>query len=188
MGPKGTPYLSVDLSNWRPTIGERILALGYADLDAREEGDADDRPIAQYLYGSYAEITHVEPANGNSTRPWPRFRVKATWPGGMSGGPVFNEAGHVIGLVSSGFDSVDESTAMFFSGWAFPRQSLGSIDPNNPGWFRCHAAFHSNGNIAAFGDNRDEISQIGRKKQLTDFAMASVNPITRSHIRLSEYR
>jgi hypothetical protein len=36
-----------------------------------------------------------------SVRPWPIFRVAADWPGGMSGGPVFNEAGHVVGIVSA---------------------------------------------------------------------------------------
>lgn len=71
--------------------GERVLALGFPDLDV-EEG-SEERPISQYLYGSFGEITDVKPADGARGRPWPMIRVADEWPGGMRGGPVFNEIG-----------------------------------------------------------------------------------------------
>jgi serine protease Do len=77
------------------------MALGFADLDVPRNGDGDARPIHQYLDGSEARITEVQPPCPASTRAWPVFRVEADWPGGMSGGPAFNEAGHVIGVVST---------------------------------------------------------------------------------------
>ncbi|WP_084293138.1 serine protease [Bradyrhizobium sp. WSM3983] len=127
---RGTPYWPLDLRRWRPVRGERVLALGFPDLDA-EEG-REERPISQYLYGSFGEITDVEPADGARGRPWPVIRLAAEWPGGMSGGPVFNESGNVIGVVSSGIAG-GTGTATFFSGWNMAERIMGSIDPNNPG-------------------------------------------------------
>jgi hypothetical protein len=43
---EGTPYWPLDLRLWRPVRGERVLALGFADLDV-EEG-SEERPISQY--------------------------------------------------------------------------------------------------------------------------------------------
>lgn len=96
-----TPFLPLDMRRRRPTPGERVMALGFADLDVPRNGDGDSRPIHQYLYGSEARITEVQPPCPASTRAWPVFRVEADWPGGMSGGPALNEAGHVIGVVST---------------------------------------------------------------------------------------
>lgn len=74
----GTPYLQVDFRRWRPRIGEDVLALGYADLDAPspEEGHSG-RPMSQYLYGSMGRIIDIEPADGARGRPWPVIRITA---------------------------------------------------------------------------------------------------------------
>jgi serine protease Do len=89
----------MDMRRWRPKVGDRVLALGFADLDVDRHLEGEERAIEQYLYGSEAEIIEAQPAGGQSSRPWPVFRVEANWPGGMSGGPVFNQEGNVIGLV-----------------------------------------------------------------------------------------
>src|SRR5690606_34786626 len=135
------PYLPVDFRRWQPRIGESIMALGYSDLDVDSRDRGPDRPISQYLYGSLGQIMDIEPADQSRGRPWPVLRIDGNWPGGMSGGPVFNEAGHVIGIVSTGFAGDGGATATFFSGWEVPERVFGSIDPSNPGFFRCWAAF-----------------------------------------------
>jgi hypothetical protein len=108
-----TPYLAMDFRRWRPCPGEKILALGFADLDLDRDSKGDDRPIEQYLYGSFGRIAEIVPADEKSGRPWPLIRVDADWPGGMSGGPVFNEAGHVIGVVSAGISVHNTASATF---------------------------------------------------------------------------
>lgn len=35
-GDEHTPYLPLDLGRWRPSVGERVLALGYADPTGRD--------------------------------------------------------------------------------------------------------------------------------------------------------
>ena len=114
----------MDLKRWRPRTSERVLALGFADLDV-SPGNAV-RPIVHF-YGSIGEITDIEPADGNRGQPWPMIRVRAEWPAGMSGGPVLNEAGHVIGIVSSGICSSGVGTATYFSGSDMPARIFGSL-------------------------------------------------------------
>ncbi len=179
----GTPFLPTDLQRWRPTVGEQVLALGYADLDRNDDDPDSIRPISQYLYGSFSTITDIEWADGDRSSPWPFFRVEATWPGGMSGGPMFNEAGNVIGLVSRGFSGQDRSSAAFFSGWDAPRQVFGSLDALNPGHFWCYGAFDVDGELARCGQDRDEIERYGREAGLIDFGLVSVNPSTGDYMR-----
>jgi len=71
--------------------GEPVLALGFTDFGV-EEG-SEERLISQYLYGSFGQITDVEPTDGARGHPWPVIRVAEEWPGGMRGWPVFNEIG-----------------------------------------------------------------------------------------------
>ena len=56
----------------------------------------------------------------------------------MSGGPVFNENGEVVGIVSRGVDAVDESLAWSTALWLEPlpysESIYGPIDYRNPGW------------------------------------------------------
>lgn len=173
---EGTPYLPLDLGRWRPAAGERVLALGYADLD-RPHGDEDqDRPFRQHLFGSMAQITHVEPAHPGRARPWPLIRVDADWPSGMSGGPVFNEEGHVVGLVSAGFQGEGGAAATYFSGWDMPERILGSIDRSNPGRFRCYGAFDDAGELAHCGQDQGVVERYGAEHGLTSFGMVSIDP------------
>lgn len=179
-----TPYLPVDLQRWRPTLGEKILALGYADLDRAKFGASETRPVSQYLYGSFGKITDIEPADQSRREPWPIIRVEAHWPGGMSGGPVFNQAGNVIGLVSKGVEGQRSATATTFSGWDISRRIFSALDPLNPGFFRCHAIFDEKGAITQYGPDADKIWREAELVRSTNIGMASVNISTGDFIRL----
>jgi serine protease Do len=54
----------------------------------------------------------------------------------MSGGPVFNENGEVVGLVSRGAEFGDESwgRALWLEALPYRPDIYGCIDPSNPGW------------------------------------------------------
>ncbi len=179
--PSGTPFLPLDFRRWHPQIGERVVALGYADLDRAQDEAPDDRPIDLTLYGSFGRITDIEKADGGRGRPWPMIRVEAEWPGGMSGGPVINEAGQVIGVVSTGLGHVGSAT--FFSGWNIPERIFRSIDPDNPGRFMCFAAFDASGEVVRAGQNAKSIEQFARANGLTDLGIASVEPFSGDSIR-----
>ncbi|HEY7608459.1 MAG TPA: hypothetical protein VIF14_04435 [Alphaproteobacteria bacterium] len=146
-------------------------------LNRAEQDDDPTRPISQYLYGSFAEITEIEAACGSRSRPWPLIRVNADWPGGMSGGPVFNDAGHVVGLVSTGFKGEGGAAATYFANWSVPVKLLGSIDPDNPGRFLYHALFDQSGRLVRASQSRSDIEQHAAQLGLKDIGMASIDPL-----------
>ena len=185
-GPAGSPapYLTVDLTRWHPRIGERILALGFAGLDVDSRDEGEQRPMSQYLYGSFASILEIERPDGSRGRPWPQIRVEAEWPGGMSGGPVFNEVGHVVGLVSAGIEGHGIASATYFSAWDIPERIFTSLDAANPGMFRCYAVFDREGALARFGPDRAALENYAREHGHLEISSVSIRPETRDYIRI----
>ncbi|GAA4789468.1 serine protease [Lysobacter hankyongensis] len=87
--------------HWYPEIGETVFAVGYPDLDFRAmDGEEVERYLEEGMFGVYGTITNLFPNGRGRARPTPVFEVEAEWRSGMSGGPVFNRQGHVIGVVS----------------------------------------------------------------------------------------
>jgi S1-C subfamily serine protease len=87
-----------------PAKGEKITAFGYASTSTiLEEG-------LQLKFGlnpslSEGVVTEVYPLSRDSVMlSFPSFEVKTHFIGGMSGGPIFNEAGEICGLICSGYD------------------------------------------------------------------------------------
>jgi serine protease Do len=178
----GIEFLHVDLNAWRPSIGEVVLGIGYPNLDKEEDGPVD-RPISQYMYGAFGAITDIEPLDLSRSRPWPMVRVKADWPGGMSGGPVFNAAGNVIGIISSGVDATT-STAMIFGGWNAVHHTLRSLDPSRPGSFLCIAALDAKERIINVALNRQAMETLAAEIDGAFVSNVSLNYETGSFVRL----
>ncbi|ABB73420.1 hypothetical protein Nmul_A0111 [Nitrosospira multiformis ATCC 25196] len=177
----GSPFLPVDFHRWTPSKGEEVMALGYAGIDQDQYDLGENRPIRAHLYGSVGRIIDIERVDFDRVRLWPFIRVEAKWPGGMSGGPVFNKLGHVIGVVSTGNE--DSSTAVLFSGWDVPQQIFGSIDPVNPGFFYCYGVFEETGELVLCGQDENEIKEFARSRGLVDQCIISINPITHDYVR-----
>jgi serine protease Do len=178
-----TKFLRVDLNRWHPRIGDLVVALGFADLDKADDDAPDDRAFKQYLYGSFGRITDIERPDGSRKRAWPLFRVDAHWPGGMSGGPVFNEAGHVIGLVSAGFHDKTAS-AMYFSGWSISKTYMPSIDPDNPGWLSGYAVLNEKDDVVKFWPYHQTLANWATVQKLRSPIKVTYDPESRGWVSL----
>jgi hypothetical protein len=86
-----------------PRVGERVFAFGYSDsateVVAPKELKISHRPIT--THGDVIEVHHQQ--RDPVKMPFPCFRTNARFDGGMSGGPVFNQAGHLCGLICSSY-------------------------------------------------------------------------------------
>lgn len=132
--------LPIQVSGWTPTVGERVLALGFPQLRPSEvmEGSLLRPIIEDGLHGSYGTITGLFPQGRDRLNPTPVFEVEADWPSGMSGGPVFNNAGNVVGIVSRSLAPDGDSRGVGYATclkWVRDLARLApSVDIENPGY------------------------------------------------------
>jgi hypothetical protein len=98
------PLGPLRLSILPPAQGERIAAFGYASTGVvNEEGQQVEFRLNPST--SIGTVTQVFPEKRDSSLlSFPSYEVEAHFIGGMSGGPIFNEAGELCGLVCSGYD------------------------------------------------------------------------------------
>ncbi|MDE0854356.1 MAG: serine protease, partial [Nevskia sp.] len=197
--------LPLRLSDWRPDRGETVLAVGFPELDCQTiDGDAMRGLLSEGMYGAYGRVIDLHPHGRSQMDANPVIEIEADWPSGMSGGPVFNKSGEVVGVVSRSIPSDDTTpgrcvaTCLQFMPWL--SSILPAVDPINPGWrlgwgvqnltskriesifeHQAHALKHVErlgpGHAVIRGVNR-----IGTDEFLTDFAANTGTDVTPSNI------
>lgn len=129
-----------------PRVGDIVVALGFPYVDTIHASPEGARTIISEggLQAAYGTVTALHPRGRDRANPTPVFEVAAHWPSGMSGGPVLNASGEVIGLVSRAMDP--EPGQDLGTGWAVWFEALPTLaewaptlDPCNPKWRRCYA-------------------------------------------------
>ena len=138
-GARPPQTLPLRTNGWAPRIGEIVLAVGFPQLDLSEvDLDKQNALLDEGMCGTYGRIVAIHEEGASLSNPTPVFEVETDWPGGMSGGPVFNRNGEVIGLVSRSLRAESEYAG---SGYAVhfglsPDIELltPTVDGLNPGW------------------------------------------------------
>lgn len=108
-----------------PVEGSRIFGFGYprSAVSYRDPQHAELLTDASTTTGTVIRVHH---ARRDALLPFPCFQTDARFDPGMSGGPVFNEAGHVCGLITSSLPA-ETSDGEHFSHVATLWPSLGTI-------------------------------------------------------------
>ncbi|MDG9842460.1 MULTISPECIES: serine protease [unclassified Stenotrophomonas] len=129
---------------YRPNVGEMVFAVGYPELHFEAmSGDEIARYLREGMFGVYGTVTDLFPDGRGAAHPSPVFEVEADWPSGMSGGPVFNRFGEVIGIVSSSWEPSDGAPGLGYATCLamVPEapQLAPTLDDTNPGrrWGFC---------------------------------------------------
>lgn len=132
--------LPLRCSGTPPKPGDRILAIGYPEIGLVQDEPPPRHPrYVERMFGAIGEVTALHPQGLGSSRPWPIIELRANWRSGMSGGPLFNEAGEIIGLVSSSIEPDESGFGVGFGVWfgGFPiHQLMPFLDVSNPGNYR----------------------------------------------------
>lgn len=136
--PDDKTFSQAAITTRLPVVGERVTLAGFRSkrVSASDGGDvASDGNVLV----SVAEVTQVYPhGRDRFMMYWPVIEVNGPAWGGMSGGPVFDADGFLIGIVCSSFTTRDERdgpayvslllpalTYQFEAGW--PRPSHASL-------------------------------------------------------------
>lgn len=99
--PKQTIHHCLELSTRFPVIGEKLYTLGFVEHSKRRWRGG---PIRLEVYESAGTVIDVYPKGRGQMPPGPCFAIDSGATGGMSGAPVFDQAGLVMGVLTSGSD------------------------------------------------------------------------------------
>lgn len=94
------------LTTRTPKLGESVLMVGFRGAADRFERRADGAMEleAGMLVSSGSVVQHHARARDSVMMPWPTLEIDGPTIGGMSGGPVFDSRGYLVGIVSSSLD------------------------------------------------------------------------------------
>jgi serine protease Do len=122
-------------------VGDVVVAVGFPEIETFKGTLADAvTTIREGMYAAYGVVTRLYPEGRENNRlGTPLFEVEANWPSGMSGGPVLNKDGEIIGLVSRSIaPEAGQKTGTGWATWFAPFSDfdkwLPSLDPDNPCW------------------------------------------------------
>ncbi|MFV8602103.1 S1 family peptidase [Ralstonia pseudosolanacearum] len=151
-GARAPQTLPVRTSGWIPRHGEIVLAVGFPELDLSELNDADQSALlTEGMYGAYGRIVAIHPNGVSSSNPTPVFQVESDWPSGMSGGPVFNRSGEVVGIVSRSLRGDPGMVGVGYAAHFAMAPDLPRLMPLlsgcGPGWRSCWGVFSRNGDV-----------------------------------------
>ena len=132
---RGTPQ-RYPVLNIEPLIaGTEIQAVGFPDADLTYVA-GQGWTLNHLAVGARGQVTQCFPVQrDNASRRYPCFEMNLRTVSGMSGGPVFDAAGHLRGIVCSEFDFADDGPPVEYASrvccsicrrlaWAAPQQKL----------------------------------------------------------------
>jgi Trypsin-like peptidase domain len=113
------PMMFVVLEMGLPLRGERLWAVGF------RQGDLSVSPTRVAPLLSSGLVTACYPHGRGNRMPSPCLEVEMPTEGGMSGGPVLNSKGHVVGIVSSSLDTPESLGPTYVTlAWDAMRMSI----------------------------------------------------------------
>jgi serine protease Do len=146
--------------------GDFVMAVGYDTNRSWRRPRAQIVTYQAEMRGSIGRVIQVHREWNPDRKIWPNFVVDVCWPQGMSGGPVFNEDGAVIGIVSRGADECEGieawSSALWLEVLPYRSDIFGCIDPRTPGWVCGWGVCNPNSMIELF-QTQDDAEAFVRK-------------------------
>lgn len=155
-----------------PLVGERLWAFGYRQKDM-QDGSALVTPLV-----SSGLVAAAYPQGRGERMPAACIEVNMDSLGGMSGGPVVNDKGNVIGIVSSSLEGGPSYVTLIWdvlrhsirspAPW-LPREKINLFGARDLGWVKLY------GNVKDFRRGRVVLTM---SEQETQLMLSSVDPST----------
>lgn len=115
--PPNSIFYQTRITTRLPKIGEKLMIAGFkASKNGFERIDNNFMPISGDVLACTGEVTERYPqGRDKSLLPYPTLEVNCPSWGGMSGGPVFDNNGLLVGLLSTSFSSDDNQGPSYVS-------------------------------------------------------------------------
>jgi len=97
--------------------GDRVMAVGYPEIKSHRRPGAQIVTYQEVMRGSIGRVCDIDYRWESDKKIWPTIAVDVAWRSGMSGGPIFNEDGEVIGIVGQGSDVHDKTLGFSRALW-----------------------------------------------------------------------
>jgi len=143
-GVRPPQTLPIRISGWTPKLDEIVLAVGFPELNLSEVDPARQAGLlTEGMFGAYGRVIAIHPNGRSRSNSTPVFEVECDWPPGMSGGPVFNQYGEVIGIVSRSLRAEPDTPGVGYAVHFHLARDIelltSTLDHQNPGWRVCWA-------------------------------------------------
>ena len=98
-------------------LGEKVTVLGFRpEAHKFSETDLGTVSFSGHLRFGFGKVKQVFPdGRDRAMLPWPCFEIDCPAVGAMSGGPVLDKFGHVVGILCSSFSSIEDSGPSYAS-------------------------------------------------------------------------
>jgi hypothetical protein len=117
--PPNSVFHQASITTRLPKIGEQLTICGFRASSPRFESKGNGcMDLAAEMIICSGLVTERYPTALGRDRvgaPWPCIEVDCPSWGGMSGGPVFDQRGFMVGLICRGLDASDEPSPMLTS-------------------------------------------------------------------------
>jgi len=109
-------YTNFALSTRCPSNGESVALLGFRRKNLIRNDSQPEFSFEGNLFCATGIVINQYPTGRDSVMmPWPTLEIDCHTVGGMSGGPVIDKNGFVVGLISSSLDSEQKNGPTFVS-------------------------------------------------------------------------
>jgi serine protease Do len=169
LGERKTTFLPIRVGG-PPSVkvGDRLMAVGYPNIKSWHRPGAQIVTYQEEMRAAVGTVIEVSHEWDHDRKIWPTIVVEGRWRAGMSGGPVFNEDGEVVGIVSRGIDQQEDGPAWSRALWleALPYRSdiYGSVDPRNPGWICGWGVCNSPTSLVGFFETKEAAEAFASKQ------------------------
>jgi hypothetical protein len=139
--PPDRTYWQSWLTTRTPAVGETVTVVGFRVGDAAlEDGDPPSFTFEGHAYVGRGPVSAVYDAGRDRVMlPWPCFEISTNAVGAMSGAPVFDAQGLVVGVLSTSLES-EQDDGPAFASLIWP-SLISRVQPAWPrGFIKSHAA------------------------------------------------
>jgi hypothetical protein len=116
--PSDKTYYQVSITTRLPAIGETLTIAGFRASQLSFPADAKSHTInleGQLITSSGVVTEQYTAGRDKLLAPWPSLEIDCPAWGGMSGGPVFDSRGYLVGLIARSMETESEPSPMLCS-------------------------------------------------------------------------